>query len=211
MKIIVNPNLRALNAIESIQLPVYISFIGEFNEDNATKFYHDLNEAEKKCLFYGQDILPIIIESFGGEVYSLFAIIDLLKASRIKKIATIGIGKVISCGAALFSCGTEGYRFIAPNATVVIHEISRIDPETNHKTQEMKATTDEMMRLNKLFLETISKNCKKDKNYFFDLIHSKNHVDLYFNAKECIKHNIANHIGIPKFTVDIEVKYKFGL
>ena len=48
-------------------------------------------------------------------------------------------------------------------------------------------------------------------DYFLDLIHSKNHSEIYLNAKECKKHNICNHIGVPELVTNVSVTQTFSL
>ena len=49
--------------------------------------------------------------------------ISSIKTSKIP-VATIVQGKAMSCGAILFSFGEEGRRFMDPNATLMIHDVS---------------------------------------------------------------------------------------
>jgi len=93
--------------------------VHDFNEEAYVKFSKDVSDAHST----GQGIIPVIIDSFGGEVYSLMGMLDVIKNSDIP-IATIIQTKVMSCGIALFSAGTEGLRFMAPYSTLMMHEVS---------------------------------------------------------------------------------------
>jgi ATP-dependent Clp endopeptidase proteolytic subunit ClpP len=201
----VDPRIQIKDIENSCQMPTYVRFGGNFTEDSAVKFCEELQQAEDRCIKSGQEVLPIVIDSYGGDVYALFSMIDMVQACKVK-IATVVEGKAMSCGAVLFTCGAEGYRFIAPNATVMIHEVS-----SHHfgKNEEIKSSAVETDRLNSKIMKLMARNCGKKENYFEDLVHEKRHADWYLDANECIYHNLANHIAIPRFTVDIKFEQRF--
>ena len=99
-------------------LPIIIR-LTKFDEATAKAFSSAIMKAQNT----GQPVLPIIIDSYGGQVYSLMSMISDIKHSKIP-IATIVQGKAMSCGAILFSFGTDGYRFMDPHATLMIHDVS---------------------------------------------------------------------------------------
>ncbi len=73
---------------------------------------YNLKTFIKECedvLRTGQDFLPIVIDSYGGQVYTLFGMADFLENCGVKVI-TITQGKAMSAGALLFSYGEDRYR-----------------------------------------------------------------------------------------------------
>jgi len=208
MRYTVNVDERIKDEIDSnCYLPTYIKFSGEFTEESASRFCEELEAAEDHCLKSKQQILPVIIDSYGGDVYSLMAMVDMMQACKIK-LATIVEGKAMSCGGVLLTCGAEGYRFAAPSSTVMIHEVSSM---ARGKNEEIKSNAVETDRLNEILLRMMAKNCGKTEEYFLDLVHQKKHADWFLDAKDCLKHNIVNHIGIPSFNVDISLHHEFRL
>ena len=153
-----------------------------------------------------QDTIPILIDSYGGEVYSLLAMIDCIKSSR-KKIATIALGKSMSCGAVLLTFGHDGLRFAASMSTILIHDVSKW---TNGKIGEIKADVNEADRLNDLIYSLMDSNCGKNQGYFKDIVHGKGHADWFLTSQEAKEHNIVNHIRIPNFEINITANIKFG-
>ena len=99
--------------------------VNKFDEDSAADFANKMAMAHNT----GQGVIPIVIDSYGGQVYSLMSMISNIKAAELP-IATIIEGKAMSCGAILFSFGTQGYRFMDPDATVMIGKDSchEVDP-----------------------------------------------------------------------------------
>lgn len=129
--------------------------------------------------------------------------IDVIKNSK-KIVATISLSKSMSCGAVLLTFGTEGYRFAGLNSTVMIHEVSSM---TFGKITEIKADAAEADRLNNIIFSMMDKNCLKSDGYFKDIVHSKCHADWYLDSNECLKHNLINKIGLPKFKVKVSLDF----
>ena len=99
--------------------PPVIIRVNKFNEESAKEFADKVARAHNT----GQKVIPVIIDSYGGEVYSLMSMIASIKRSELP-IATIVEGKAMSCGVILFSCGTKGYRYITEDATLMINDVS---------------------------------------------------------------------------------------
>lgn len=188
-------------ANEVIILPKFVR-VNKFNADAVDKFIEDFSTAEEK----NDEIIPIIIDSYGGEVYSLLAMVDCIR-STTKKVATISVGKSMSCGAVLLTCGSDGYRFISPTSTVMIHDVAG---GSWGKVEELKADAKEADRLNNIIYEIMEKNCGQKPGTFKKLVHDKGHSDWFLTTDECLKYKIANHARIPKFSVNINVEVDFG-
>lgn len=204
MKIFIAPEFKAHTLKELIHeadLPKTV-LVNKFTEESAKQFAEDFQVAEQSS----QPIVPIIIDSFGGQVYALLSMIDTIKKST-KPVATIATGKAMSCGSILLSCGDNDLRFMAPHATVMIHDVSTM---SWGKIEEVKADTKEGARLNEMVFKMMAKNCGQHETYFLDLIHEKSHADWYLDPEECLKHKLVNHIRIPEMeiTATYEVKFK---
>jgi len=184
-----------------VELPEVV-LVNKFDEESTEKF----RVAFGKAVQSKQPIIPIVIDSYGGQVYALLAMMDLIRSSP-KPVATIVQGKAMSCGAILFSMGKEGMRFIGANATVMIHDVSSW---AHGKVEEIKADAGESERLNKLIYKTLANNVGKPENYFLDIVHSKSHADWFLTPAECVEHNLANHIRLPSFKVNVSVTTEFA-
>jgi len=89
-------------------LPTIIR-VRKFDETAAKEFTILMMKAQNT----GQPYIPVIIDSYGGQVYSLMSMISDIKHSKVP-VATIAQGKAMSCGAILFSFGAEGHRYMDP-------------------------------------------------------------------------------------------------
>jgi len=181
-------------------LPIVIR-VKKFDEASAKEFSDKMSKAQNT----GQPVVPIIIDSYGGQVYSLMSMISDIRHSRIS-VATIVQGKAMSCGALLFSFGKEGMRYMDPDATLMIHDVSSM---TIGKVEEVKADAEETERLNQKVYKMMAKNCGHHEDYFLDIIHEKGHADWFLEADECLKHNLANKLHVPELKIEAQVKFKF--
>jgi ATP-dependent Clp protease protease subunit len=178
--------------------------VANFHCQAVNKFRREMEYA----LQMGQAIIPVVIDSYGGQVYSLLAMIDIIEESKKCAIVpTVVEGKAMSCGAVLFSCGTEGQRYVAPNATVMIHDVSSM---SFGKSGDLEADAAEVKRLNKLIYTTMSKNTAQEPTYFYDIVQGRGRADWFITPKECKKHNLANKVSLPRLEVQIQVALSFG-
>ena len=175
--------------LDLFEHPIFIR-VNKFDEATADQFAEEMAIAHQT----GQPVIPIVIDSFGGQAYSLLDMVSHIQAATLP-VATIVTGKAMSCGAILFSYGTDGYRYMSPQATLMIHEVANL---SSGKIEELKADTVESERINKLVFHSMAKNCGHNKEYFLDLIHEKNHSDWFLTAEEAKEHKLCNHIGLPK-------------
>jgi len=189
-----------LKEFELSNQPVII-VVNKFDEESAEVFRNKISMAQNT----GQKIVPIVIDSYGGQVYSLMSMISTIKACPLP-VATIVEGKAMSCGAILFSFGAEGMRFMDKDATVMIHDVSSAQWGKN---EEIKASAKETDRLNKKVYQMMAKNCGHPEDFFTKKVHKRGHADWFLEASECKKLNLANHLRIPKFSVKIDVSINF--
>ncbi len=189
-----------IKEIELRKQPMMIR-VNKFDEESAKKFAMEMGQAHNT----GQKIIPVIIDSYGGQVYSLMSMISAIKHAELP-VATIVEGKAMSCGAVLFSFGEEGYRFMDPNATVMIHDVSSMEWG---KVEEMKAGAAEADRLNTIIYTMMAQNCGKKDDYFMKIVDKKKHADWFLDAAEAKKHNMANQLRVPKLAIKVSVDIDF--
>jgi len=175
--------------------------VNKFDEESAKKF----NDAIAQAHNTGQKVIPVVIDSYGGEVYSLMSMISAVKSAELP-IATIVEGKAMSCGAVLFTFGEEGLRFMDPEATIMIHDVSSMDWG---KVEELKASAKEADRLNEKIYIMMARNCGKKDDYFLNIVDKKKHADWFIASKEAKRLKLANHLRVPKIHIDVNVDISF--
>ena len=189
-----------IKEVELRKSPVIIR-VNKFDEESAKKFSEQMALAHNT----GQKVIPVVIDSYGGQVYSLMSMISEIKHAEIP-VATIVEGKAMSCGAILFSFGTQGYRFMDPDSTVMVHDVSSMD---FGKVEELKAGAFEADRLNEKVYRMMAQNCGKKDDYFLKIVDKKKHADWFLDAAETKKHGLANHLRVPKIRISISVDIDF--
>ena len=193
-----SPLLKEAKLIDD--LPVVIR-VQKFDGTAAKEFSKLVGKAQNT----GQPVLPIVIDSYGGQVYSLMSMISDIKHCRIP-VATIVQGKAMSCGAILFSFGAEGKRYMDPDATVMIHDVSSM---SWGKVEEIKVSAEETDRLNQKIYTMMAENCGHHRDYFLDIVHQKGHADWFLESDEAKKHNLANHLRVPQLKIETRVMFDF--
>ncbi len=197
----IDPRIRC-DAKDLLDKPIVIT-VNKFEVDAVRKFREQFVTAHQ----IRQPIIPVLIDSYGGEVYSLMGMITVIKNSQIP-VATVIDSKAMSCGAILFSFGSEGHRYMSEDATIMIHHVSL---GAYGNTTAVDADAAQGRLLNKKVYKMMAKNCGHGKNYFIDLVekHNKN-VDWYLTAKEALKHNLATELKIPKLRTRVQVNIDFN-
>lgn len=197
----IDPGIKIRKIDELCDVPKFV-YVNKFDEESAKNFMAGMLDAEQR----NQPVVPIVIDSYGGEVYSLLSMVDIVKNCK-KPVATVILGKAMSCGAILFSMGADGMRFMGPNATLLIHDVS------NHsfgKVEDIKADANETSRLNEHIYKLMARNCGQPDSYFLDIVHSKGHADWYITPDEALKHKLATSIRVPEFTTKVTMDTKFA-
>lgn len=184
--------------VASVKAPIIIE-VNQFTDDAAQKFSTQMAGAQQT----GQTIIPVIIDSYGGNVYNLLRMISIVQSSNVP-VATIIEGKAMSSGAVLFMMGAEGHRFAGKQATILIHDASSFE---EGKVEDMKVSAQEAERLNNLILSMASKNTGHSEDFLAKLLKDRGHTDWFISVDDAKKMNIVNKIGVPELKVKIKTEY----
>jgi len=166
-------------------------WVTDFDSDAVIRFYDKFLELEKD---QETNIIPVFINSYGGDVYALTAMRDLIKSSH-KPVATIGVGMAMSCGASLLASGTKGYRFVSKDIHILIHQVSSFTIGKNADVQESAKIT---AMLNKKLFQNLADDSGRTVKEFEDKIKSKHNADWTLTANTARQWGLIDHIGIPR-------------
>jgi len=186
-----------IKELELRKTPIIIR-VNKFDEDSAKEFIYQMGLAHNT----GQPIIPIVIDSYGGQVYSLMAMISAIKQSELP-VATIVEGKAMSCGAILFSFGEEGMRYMDKDATIMIHDVSS---GALGKVEELKSSAEEANRLNEKVYQMMARNTGHPDKFYWDMVQEKGRADWFIEAEEAKRLNLANHLRLPKLSMEVKVE-----
>ncbi len=177
--------------------------VNSFDEEAVKAFSTAVSGAHQT----GQPVIPVVIDTLGGDPYALLAMVDIIGSSKVP-IATIIEGKAFSCGAVLFCCGAEGYRFMGQNATLMIHDVLSGD-ENMRKTKEVMADAFEVNRLNKRLYRLIDSGIGKPAGYTQEIVGKRSRADWYLNPRQALKLGYANHLKLPTLACTVRVDVEF--
>lgn len=171
--------------------PSSFIWVSEFTPQAAEAFYQKFLELEANPEI---KIIPVFINSYGGDVYALNAMKDLMKSSH-KPVATIGVGMAMSAGAFLLSAGTKGYRFASPDVKIMIHQVSSLVPG---KAADIEESAAQIANLNKMLLSDMAESANKSVKKIEEMIKSKHNADWTLSANEAKKWGFIDHVGVPR-------------
>lgn len=195
-----NWKIEAPNFVERINNPKSF-YLTEFSPFAVKALNDRINEA----IELGQPIFSIYIESPGGDVYSLTAMMSILSSARQKglKIATICSGFAASAAAFIFCFGDNGLRFMGEHASIMIHgfQVGGI----GGKATEQKGFLTEVVKKEDAVLQIISTHMKgnRGKEWLRKELGKRKDADWYLSAEEAKELDIANHIGLPVFCLSL--------
>jgi len=184
------------------KFPPVVITVNEFNEEAAKKFCSEIARAQNT----GQPIIPVVIDSYGGQVYSLLRMIDAINSSKVP-VATIVEGKAMSCGVVLATCGAEGHRYIGPNATLMVHDVSS---GSFGKNSEIQASAEETNRLNDKIYKIMSDNTGNSVKWFHKKIMERGRADWFLEPEEAVELGFSDHVKIPVLDINVGLTYNFG-
>ena len=130
--------------------------------------------------------LVLVIESAGGELSSLWCLVDIMNGSKIP-VDTVGIGTVASAGFMAFITGK--HKILTPNTTIMSHQYSE---EMSGKHHDLLASHKEMELVNKRFEQHYKKCLKLPVKKIRELLLSP--TDAWFSADEALALGICDEV-----------------
>jgi ATP-dependent Clp protease protease subunit len=130
--------------------------------------------------------IKLIINSFGGEVYSGLALIDVI-ASSLTPVYTICHGSAMSMGLIIYSVGHQ--RVASKNATFMYHEAAYpVDGKIIHHKQELK----EVERVDKICDEILLSKTKFTQEQLSKFKETQS--EWYFNVDTAMEYGLVDEI-----------------
>lgn len=143
------------------------------------------NHVKKKKL---KELL-LMICSDGGNISEAFALIDVMKASKIP-IKTVGLGSIASCGLLIFLSGAAGRRVLTPNTSILSHQFSW---GSSGKAHELFATVKEFELTHRRMVEHYRACTGLDDDIIKEVLLPPQ--DVYLSAEEALKYHICDHVA----------------
>ncbi len=140
------PNPEMLGPKVELLMNGVVVFMGDVTVETMSPLIdwilaENYKEKKKKELTLG-------ICSRGGDLNACFALVDIMKGSKIP-IRTVGLGMIASCGLLMFITGTKGKRVLTPNTSILSHQYSWGSIGKEHelfaRVKELELTTERMI------------------------------------------------------------------
>jgi len=132
--------------------------------------------------------IEIHMNSYGGDMYSMLRLIDEILSCSCQ-IKFFGGGAIMSAASWVMVVCDE--RYLYPNATVMVHELSS-DIEGKHS--EIKIDANENTRLMNISYDIYAKNSRMPREFWEDICQR----DVYMSAGEAVLLGMADKIVEPK-------------
>ena len=140
--------------------------------------------------------IEIILSSFGGCEYEMFAAYDVIRSLSSVQVRIIAVGKVMSAAPLILAAGDE--RLCYPTTQFMIHE-SWYQLEERHNAS--KATVKHYEDMTQLWGEKMSECTNLSKKQWLNLT-ERTGRDKYFDAKQALKWGLVDGILMPAGHID---------
>jgi ATP-dependent Clp protease, protease subunit len=165
-------------------------WVNNFDELSAQKFRdHVLAKAEEDP----RRPIVIYIDSYGGAADGLAKMIATMEEVP-NPFVTVCMGKAMSAGAILLSCGD--IRYCDRHSRVMVHEMVG---GTGGNVHDMHADTAEVVRLNNHFIGLLAENCGIKGGYegIRAVLKEHNSREIYMDAQTAKDFGLVDEVGIP--------------
>ncbi len=162
---------------------LFMNDVDETTCKEAIEFILKQNMERKK-----KPYLNLMICSNGGDVPQAFALIDIMKSSKIP-IHTVGLGVIASCGLMMFIAGEPGHRVLTPNTSILSHQYSWMSWGKEHElfaqVKEFELSTTRMIEHYKKCTGLAEEKIRQ---------HLLPPEDVWLSAKEAKKLNLCDSV-----------------
>lgn len=134
------------------------------------------------------DNLTLMISSYGGDLFSAFALIDVMRGSQIP-VHTVGLGVIASAGLMTFIAGEPGHRIITPNTSILSHQWSA---GMFGKEHELVATARQFDLTTKRMIQHYKKCTKLSEKQIREKLLPPQ--DIWLSSQEALEYNIADKV-----------------
>lgn len=188
--------------------PAVVYLRGEVDEADI----ETVREAFNRARTLGQQIVPIYLDSYGGECYTALGIADEIKAFQQEgfTVATHCDTKAMSAANMILSLGSKGHRSMGPNATLMFHHANQSSFGTQ-SAPELVNETKELTRLNDVSRRMMAEASKlSDKEWRKILMKKAGNTSLFMTASRALHLGLVDYVGKPRFEMRVSCDFCFG-
>jgi ATP-dependent Clp protease protease subunit len=133
--------------------------------------------------------LTIYVNSYGGDIYQAFALIDAIRLNKhnIKIVAT---GAAMSAAFLILSAGTPGHRYATQHTGLMSHQFS--SESESLKYHDLKSTMKELDWINERMYNILKSTTGLDGRTVKRKLLAES--DVYFKAEDLLKYGVIDHV-----------------
>jgi len=164
--------------------------LGDIDEENANdiiQFIHEINYLDAEKTESKRDPITIIVNSYGGDMYRGFGVVDAIKDS-ITPVHTVCYGAALSMGFIIMASGHK--RSASKHSTFMYHEI--LWSLNEEKLSSHKREVEEGKRIMDIY-DSIILECTNLTKKQLDIV-KKEHRDWYMSAEDALVYGIIDEI-----------------
>ena len=155
---------------------------GEINDNTANAVVAELLYLDS----LGNGDISLYINSPGGSITAGMAIYDTMNFIK-SDVSTICVGMAASMGAFILAAGTNGKRFILPNAEVMIHQpLGGVQGQAT----EIEIAAERILKIKKKLNKILAESTGKDIN----TINNDTDRDHFMDSEEALAYGIVDKI-----------------
>lgn len=147
---------------------------------------HEDDEKEKKEKGFKRKPIKLYVQSYGGDIYSMWALIDIILSSKTP-VHTYCTGYAMSAGFKIFLAGEK--RFISKHAVLMYHQLSGWNWG---KYKDLKENLDDLKIDQEAIEDYVASRTKISKKELKKIRETKK--DFYIRADKAIELGVAHEV-----------------
>lgn len=151
----------------------------------------DINHTDRvgldKYRNYAMRPIELHVQSFGGSIYDMWSLIDVIESSNTP-IITFCNGYCMSAAALIFLAGH--YRVMYKHSAIMFHQLSSM---TFGKMNDLIIEQTQTKNLHKDMIKYIKKKTNLKKKFYKK--YDKNKENIYMDSKKCLKFGVCDEVA----------------
>lgn len=151
----------------------------------------DINHTDRvgldKYRNYAMRPIELHVQSFGGSIYDMWSLIDVIESSNTP-IITFCNGYCMSAAALIFLAGH--YRVMYKHSAIMFHQLSSM---TFGKMNDLIIEQTQTENLHKDMIKYIKKKTNLKKKFYKK--YDKNKENIYMDSKKCLKFGVCDEVA----------------
>ena len=132
-----------------------------------------------------EDPLTVLLDSGGGDAYSMFSILDYIETLPVK-VNMVARGRAMSAAAMLLS-STTGTRLASKRCTIMVHEGFTMQ---SGKASDIRAASKHVAKIEDMCNNMLADKTNKDAQWWQD----NTKTDLYMTSEEALELGLIDEI-----------------